>query len=166
MGWYVDFTKRAWHAGVLLSITALISGAVMLAPPSRGAKFFALYFNGCQYAGQTAMFAWANAVIRDDDAKRGVIIGAMNMVAIAVYMFWSLVFYSTEQGPDWTEGSIAMICMGGAFFVNTMVIWYLARRDRWKTVSESLAMERPASSAAATDCLDEKEQTKVGSASD
>lgn len=130
LGWYSDFTKRHWHVGVILSFTAVISGAIMLNPPSRAAKFFALFFNGCQYASQTVLFAWANAVTRDDDAKRGVILGAMNTFAIAVYMFWSLLFYSATQAPDWTEGSIAMMCMGSALLITTGGVWYLQRRDR------------------------------------
>lgn len=129
LGWYSDFTKRAWHVGVFLSCTAVVSGAVMLRPPSREAKFFALFLNGCQYAGQTVFFAWANALVREDDAKRGVILGAMNMFSIAVYMFWSLLFYNATQAPDWTEGSIAMMCMGAATLVTTLGIWYLQRRD-------------------------------------
>lgn len=130
LGWYSDFTKKQWHVGIFLSFTAIISGAIMLNPPSTGAKFFALFLNGCQYASQTVLFAWANTVTRDDDAKRGIILGAMNMFAIAVYMFWSLLFYSATQAPDWRKGSIAMICMGTAFFIMTIGVWYLQKRDR------------------------------------
>lgn len=129
LGWYSDFTKRPWHVGAFLSCTAIISGAIMLNPPSKEAKFFALFLNGCQYAGQTVFFAWANALVRNDDAKRGVILGAMNMFSIAVYMFWSLIFYNATQAPDWREGSIAMMCMAVATLATTMGIWYLQRRD-------------------------------------
>ena len=130
LGWYSDFTKRQWHVGIILSITAIISGAIVLNPPSKPAKFFALFLNGCQYASQTVLFAWANSVTREDDAKRAVILGGMNTFAIAVYMFWSLVFYSTTQGPSWREGSIAMLCMGSALFITTIGVWYLERRDK------------------------------------
>lgn len=130
LGWYSDFTKSHWHVGIFLSFTAIISGAIMLQPPSKGAKFFALFLNGCQYASQTVLFAWANATTRDDDAKRGIILGGMNTFAIAVYMFWSLLFYSATQVPDWREGSIAMVCMGSALFVTTLGVWYLERRSR------------------------------------
>lgn len=136
LGWYSDFSKREWHVGVFLSFTAVISGAVMLQPPSRGAKFFALFLNGCQYAGQTVFFAWANKLTRDDDAKRGVILGAMNMFSIAVYMFWSLLFYSAPQAPDWKEGSIAMMCMGAALLFTTAGVWYLERRDKRRQPTE------------------------------
>ncbi|KAL4877893.1 putative MFS pantothenate transporter [Aspergillus karnatakaensis] len=129
-GWYADFTKHQWHVGIMLSFTAIISGAIMLNPPTKEAKFFALFLNGCQYASQTVLFAWANTVLGEDDAKRGVILAMMNMFAIAVYMFWSLVFYSTTQGPEWTEGSIAMVCMGAAFFFATIGVWYMERRDK------------------------------------
>lgn len=147
-GWYSDFTKRYWHVGVILSFTAIISGAIMLNPPSRAAKFFALFFNGCQYASQTVLFAWANAVTRDDDAKRGVILGAMNMFAIAVYMFWSLLFYNATQAPDWFEGSVAMIGMGGALFLSTVSVWYYARRDRRKTEVMSVDVDPKSDMAA------------------
>ncbi|KAJ0358489.1 hypothetical protein COL154_009115 [Colletotrichum chrysophilum] len=129
LGWYSDFTKRYWHVGIILSSTAIVSGAIMLQPPTRGAKFFALFLNGCQYASQTVLFAWANAVTREDDAKRAVILAAMNTFAIAVYMFWSLIFYSATQGPYWMEGSIAMMCMGASLFVTTLGVWYLTRRE-------------------------------------
>lgn len=128
LGWYSDFTKRYWHIGIILAFTAIVSGAIMLNPPFEGAKFFALFLNGCQYASQTVVFAWANALTRSDDAKRGVILGAMNTFAIAVYMFWSLLFYSATQAPDWREGSIAMMCMGAALFF-TIFGCCLARRE-------------------------------------
>ncbi|ETS79977.1 hypothetical protein PFICI_07506 [Pestalotiopsis fici W106-1] len=129
LGWYSDFTKRSWHVGIMLALTAIISGAIMLNPPSRGAKFFTLFLNRCQYASQTVFFAWANGVTRKDDAKRAINLGGMNTFAIAVYMFWSIVFYSTTQGPDWSEGSIAMICIGSALFLTTLFVFGLERRD-------------------------------------
>ncbi|KAM0704936.1 hypothetical protein Q7P35_007723 [Cladosporium inversicolor] len=118
-----------WHVGVLLSITAIVSGALMLAAPTRGAKFAALVMNGCQFAGQTVMFAWANDVLRNDDAQRAVVLASMNMFAQAFYMFWSILFYNAQQAPDWFEGSIAMIAMGVCLFATTMACWYLQRRD-------------------------------------
>ncbi|KAH8881774.1 MFS general substrate transporter [Thozetella sp. PMI_491] len=130
LGWYSDFTRRQWHVGIFLSFTAIVSGAIMLNPPNNGAKFFALFLNGCQYASQTVLFAWANSMTREDDAKRGVILGGMNMFAIAVYMFWSLLFYSTTQGPSWREGSIAMICMGTALFITTIGVWYMEKKEK------------------------------------
>lgn len=129
LGCYFDHTKRGWHVGVFLSFTAVIAGAIMLNPPTKESKFFALFLNGCQYASQTVMFAWANTLTRDDDAKRGVILAGMNMFAIAVYMFWSLVFYNATQGPDWREGSIAMMCMGVALLVTTLSVWQLQKRE-------------------------------------
>ncbi|KAL2858550.1 MFS general substrate transporter [Aspergillus pseudoustus] len=134
-GWYSDFTKRPWQAAIMLSFTAIISGAIMLNPPTRGAKFFALFLNGFQYASQTVLFAWANTLLGEDDAKRAMILAMMNTFAIAVYMFWSLLFYSTTQGPDWREGSIAMICMGAAYFVTTLGVWYMEKRDQRSVVN-------------------------------
>lgn len=113
LGWYSDInTRNRWHVGVILTITAIISGALMLNPPNDSAKFAALILNGAQFAGQTVMFAWANDLTRHDDAKRSVVIASMNMLSVAVYMWWSIVFYNASQAPDWYEGSIAMICMG------------------------------------------------------
>jgi ACS family pantothenate transporter-like MFS transporter len=130
LGWYTDWApSRRWHVGVLLSITAIVSGALMLAAPTRGAKYAALVLNGCQFAGQTVMFAWANDVLRNDDAKRAVVLASMNMFAQAFYMFWSILFYNAEQAPDWFEGNIAMIAMGVFLFGTTMVCWWLQRRD-------------------------------------
>lgn len=136
LGWYSDFTKRQWHTGIILSFTAIISGAIMLNPPSRGAKFFALFLNGVQYAGQTTLFAWANSLTYEDDAKRGVIIGLMNTLSTAFYMFWSILFYSTTQAPEWRKGSIAMVCMGVALFVTTIIAFLLENRDK-KRLKES-----------------------------
>ena len=76
------------------------------------------------------IFAWANGATGDDDAKRGIILGAMNTFSIAVYMFWSILFYSTTQGPDWKEGSIAMICMGLALIITTIGVRYMEKRDK------------------------------------
>lgn len=138
LGWYADFTRKPWHVGIFLSFTAIIAGAIMLNPPSRGAKFFALFLNGCQYAGQTVMFAWANNLCREDDAKRGVILASMNTFAIAVYMFWSLIFYNATQAPNWREGSIAMLAMGAALFLTTLGVRYLERRDERKEQSDGI----------------------------
>ncbi|KJX95179.1 MFS pantothenate transporter like protein [Zymoseptoria brevis] len=112
LGWYSDYGSRPrWHVSILLSFTAIISGALMLRPPTPAAKFAALILNGCQFAGQTVSFAWANDLTRKDDAKRSVVLASMNMFSVAVYLWWSIVFYNTTQGPDWTEGNWAMIGM-------------------------------------------------------
>jgi len=130
LGWYTDWApSRRWHVGVLLSITAIVSGALMLGAPTRAAKFAALILNGCQFAGQTVMFAWANDVLRSDDAQRAIVIASMNMFAQAFYMFWSILFYNAAQAPDWFAGNIAMIVMGVCLFATTMLCFYLQRRD-------------------------------------
>ncbi|KAF2717611.1 MFS general substrate transporter [Polychaeton citri CBS 116435] len=132
LGWYSDWSKgRRWHVGIFLSITAISSGALFLSPPTRAARFAALVLNGCQFAGQTVMFAWANDLMRKDDAKRAVVISSMNMFSTAVYMFWSILFYNAEQGPDWYEGNIAMMAMGGFLFTMTLIcLWLQKRQER------------------------------------
>lgn len=132
LGWYSDITKSRWHVGILLAFTAVISGAVMLRPPSFTAKLVALFINGFQYAGQTVFLAWANDKCYDDDPKRGVVLASMQTGSIAVYMFWSILFYNTTQVPDWTSGSIAMICMGIALLVSVGVAVVLEKRDQRK----------------------------------
>lgn len=130
LGWYSDWNPRhRWHVGILLSFTAIISGSLMLTAPSRGAKFAALVLNGCQYAGQTVMFAWANDMIRRDDAKRAIVIASMNMFSVAVYLFWSLIFYNVEGAPDWYKGNCAMLAMGSFLFVTTIATYLLQRRQ-------------------------------------
>ena len=129
LGWYSDHTKSRWHVGIFLSFSAIITGAIMLSPPSRGAKMFALFLNGCQYAGQTVFFAWVNDLCRADDAKRAIVIASMNTFSTAVYMFWSLLFYAATQSPMWKKGSIAMLCMACALLVNNMVLRYLEAKD-------------------------------------
>lgn len=105
LGWYSDYGSRPrWHVGIFLSFTAIISGALFLSPPTRAARFAALILNGCQYAGQTVTFAWANDLTRDDDAKRSIVLASMNLFSVAVYLFWSILFYNTTQAPNWTEG--------------------------------------------------------------
>ena len=131
LGWYTDIIPDSrWHVGVLLSFTAIITGAIMLNPPNEAGKMAALFLNGAQYAGQTVMFAWANDLLWRDDAKRSIVIASMNTLAIAVYMFWSILFYNATQGPDWREGSIAMLCMGSALFVTNGACRWFELRDR------------------------------------
>lgn len=130
LGWYSDYnTRRRWHVGIFLSFTAILSGSLMLTAPTRAAKFAALILNGCQYAGQTVFFAWANDLTRKDDAKRSVVLASMNMFSVAVYLFWSLLFYNTTQAPDWYEGNCAMIAMGCFTLVMTLVCYWLQRRQ-------------------------------------
>ncbi|KAI9870780.1 MAG: hypothetical protein M1823_008642 [Watsoniomyces obsoletus] len=132
LGWYSDYnTSRRWHVGILLSFTAILSGALMLSAPTRGAKFAALVINGCQFAGQTVMFAWANDMTRRDDAKRSVVIASMNMFSVAVYLWLSIVFYNATQAPDWFKGNIAMICMGVFLLLTTLgTMWFQKRQER------------------------------------
>ena len=133
LGWYSDWNpRRRWHVGILLSFTAIISGSLMLNPPSRAARFAALVMNGCQFAGQTVMFAWANDLIRRDDAKRSVVIASMNMFSVAVYLWWSLIFYNATQAPDWYEGNCAMIAMGCFLFLVTIATYLLQKRQEKK----------------------------------
>ena len=123
LGWYSDYNPRwRWHVGIILSFTAIISGSLMLSAPTRPAKFAALIMNGIQFAGQTVMFAWANDLMRRDDAKRSVVIASMNMSSVAVYLFWSLLFYNATQAPDWYEGNCAMIAMGCFLLVVTVAV--------------------------------------------
>ena len=133
LGWYSDYNPRhRWHVGVFLAITAVISGALMLSPPSRASKFAALIMNGFQYAGQTVFFAWANDLTRQDDAMRSIVIASMNMFSVAVYLFWSLLFYNTTQAPNWYEGSCAMIAMGCFTLVMTLICYALQLRHEKK----------------------------------
>lgn len=137
LGWYSDSNPRRnrLHAGVFLAITAIISGGLMLSPSSsshRASKFAALILNGCQSAGQTVFFAWANDLTRHDDAMRSVVLASMNMFSIAFYLWWSLLFYNTTQAPRWFEGSCAMIAMGAFTAVMTGVCYALQVRDERK----------------------------------
>lgn len=131
LGWYSDHNPRRnrWQVGILLSLTAITSGALMLRPITRAGKFAALILNGCQFAGQTVMFAWANDLTRGDDAKRSVVIASMNMFSVAVYMWWSIIFYNATQAPDWFEGNWAMIAMGLFLLIVTAATYVLQRRQ-------------------------------------
>ena len=130
LGWYSDYNPRwRWHVGVFLSITAIISGSLMLNPPSDAAKFAALIMNGIQFSGQAVFFAWANDLIRRDDAKRSVVLACMNMFSVAVYLWWSILFYNATQAPDWYEGDCAMIAMGCFLLVVTLATYYGQRRQ-------------------------------------
>lgn len=94
LGWYSDHTKSRWYVGIILSFIAISTGSIMPNPPSRGAKMFALFLNGCQYASQTVMFAWASDLCREDDAKRSIIIASMQTFSVVVYILWSSLFYN------------------------------------------------------------------------
>ena len=149
--WYADYFEKSggrWHTGLLLSFTAIISGSIMLKPPSLGAKMFALFLNGVQLGYRGVLFAWANQIMRRDDAKRAIVIGMMNAmsefrsllcasiflliplcVAIAFYIWWSLVFFNAAQVPDWYMGSISMICTGVAMMASLFSVVWFERRD-------------------------------------
>ena len=76
------------------------------------------------------MFAWANDLIRADDAKRSVVIASMNMFSIAIYMWWSIVFYNATQAPsNWREGNWAMVAMGLFLMVTTITTFLLQKRQ-------------------------------------
>ena len=129
LGWYSDFSKSRWHVGIFLSVTAIISGAIMLSPPSFEAQLVALFLNGFQYAGQTVFLAWANDRCYEDDPKRAIVLASMQTGSIAVYMFWSILFYNTTQVPEWRSGSIAMVCMGVALLLSVVAAFVLERGD-------------------------------------
>ncbi|KAL2820847.1 MFS general substrate transporter [Aspergillus cavernicola] len=130
--WYADYFQKAggrWHVGVFLSVTAIISGAIMLNPPSHSAKMFALFINGLQLGYRGVLFSWGNDLMRKDDAKRGIVIGMMNAMTIAFYIFWTLLFYNTEQAPMWREGSIAMIVTGVCMIFSVGSVVFFERRQ-------------------------------------
>lgn len=130
LGWYSDFSGGSWHVGVLTSLTAIVSGVVMLSSRSKTATMFALYLNGIQYANQTVMFAWASRTTFDDAPKRSIILAAMNTAAVAFYCWWPLLFYAADQAPAWHAGSIAIIVCGVAMLGGVLVIRHLERRPR------------------------------------
>lgn len=138
LGWYSDWNPtRRWHIGYILTVTGIISGALMLNPPTEAAKFAAFIINGAQYSGQAVMFAWANDLIRHDDAKRAVVISSMNMLSVAVYLWWSILFYNATQAPNWRAGSIAMLCMSVFLgIVNTGCLWGQKRQERMEATEE------------------------------
>jgi ACS family pantothenate transporter-like MFS transporter len=141
LGWYSDYGRRPrWHVGIFLSITAIVSGCLMLRPPTRAAKFAALILNGCQFAGQTVSFAWANDLTRKDDAKRSVVLASMNMFSVAVYLWWSLIFYNATQAPNWTNGNYAMIAMGTFLGIITVIVYMLQRRQERQELEEAERM--------------------------
>ncbi|PYH94564.1 MFS general substrate transporter [Aspergillus ellipticus CBS 707.79] len=130
--WYADYFQKSggrWHVGAFLASTAIISGAIMLKPPSISAKLFALFLNGVQLGYRGVLFAWANDIMRRDDAKRGIVISMMNAMTITFYIFWTLLFYNTEQQPMWREGSIAMIATGICTYFSLGSVVLLERRD-------------------------------------
>lgn len=82
--WYADWFKDSRgriYVGILLSATGLITGAIMLNPPSINAKLFALFLNGVQLGFRSVLFAWANDICRKDDAKRAIVLGFMNAMS-------------------------------------------------------------------------------------
>ncbi|PVH78612.1 hypothetical protein DL98DRAFT_516622 [Cadophora sp. DSE1049] len=115
----------------------------MLKPPSINAKLFALFLNGVQLGFRSVLFAWANDICRKDDAKRAIVLGFMNAMTIAFYIFWTLLFYNTAQAPMWREGSIAMIANSLAMFFSMLSVWWFVRRDNKK----ASLIDTPASDA-------------------
>ncbi|KAH8892658.1 MFS general substrate transporter [Thozetella sp. PMI_491] len=158
--WYADYFRNRngrVHVGIFLSITAIISGAIMLKPPNHGAKFFALYLNGIELGYRAVTFAWANEIMRMDDGKRAIVIGMMNAMTIAFYIFWTLLFYNTTQGPDWYMGNIAMICTGVAMIFSALAVRFMERRS--KLQADVIEAEAEASS----DIVKPYQATKVTS---
>ncbi|EOO03497.1 putative pantothenate transporter protein [Phaeoacremonium minimum UCRPA7] len=147
LGWYSDFTRRSWHIGILLSATAVTTAAIMLHPPSFAGKMFALYLNGCQYANQTVMFAWANRLVKDDENKRSFIVAAMNTSAVVFYSFWSISFYAANMAPMWRRGAIAMLVSGCLMCLGTLVVKHLEDRDA-KLLEMTPGIETPADEGA------------------
>ena len=157
----------------------------MLNPPSLGAKLFALFLNGAQLGYRGVLFAWANDIMRADDAKRAIVISMMNAMsklivsfsiilrclyllttlrtAIAFYIWWSLVFYNTAQSPDWYIGNIAMICTGVAMMASLFSVVMFERRDTKKLwMIEGLSIQRGTSRTSAdTATAIQKEMVKT-----
>lgn len=163
LGWYSDANPRRnrWHVGILLSFTAITSGALMLRPPTRAAKFAALILNGAQFAGQTVMFAWANDLTRHDDAKRSVIIASMNMFSVAIYLWWSIVFYNVTQGPRWYEGDWAMIAMG-LFLLIVTIGTYIGQKRQEKSGHSEVFEEGHGEHGTVRAQMDGKCESEVG----
>jgi MFS transporter, ACS family, pantothenate transporter len=175
--WYADWFKGddgRTHVGIWLSITGLISGAIMLNTPSVNAKLFALFLNGVQLGFRSVLFAWANDICRKDDAKCAIVLGFMNamskasssppitpfdeFIAIAFYIFWTLCFHNTKQAPMWREGSIAMIANSLAMFLSVLSVAWFTRRDKKR---EALIEDLSSETASETVKVDIEENSKA-----
>ena len=63
------------------------------------------------------------------------------MFSVAVYLFWSLLFYNTTQAPNWYEGSCAMIAMGVFLLIMTIVCYLLQRRQEKQELSQTIGWD-------------------------
>lgn len=68
---------------------------------------------------------WSAECILGSDTDRSIHL----RFSVAVYLFWSLLFYNATQAPNWTQGNYAMIGMAVLLFCVTMTCYFLQRRQ-------------------------------------
>lgn len=129
---YVDLTggKYHWHVAVLIFASVLCSTIMLLAAPLRAPVVFAAhYLAGFSFAGQSAFFAWANVVCRNDLEERAIVLASMNMFSNAVNAWWSIIFYKATDVPKWRHGCYAMIATLCASLVTAVLIRMFQKRE-------------------------------------
>ncbi|KAF2494001.1 pantothenate transporter [Lophium mytilinum] len=127
---------KRYLVGYWIGITGVVTSAMILAPgASTAVHFGAYYWAGSVYACQATFFAWANDVLRyEEDSLRAVVIASMNMGSNAVNAWWSIIFYSADQAPQFTRGMWAMIATSIALAVWTTGMLYMTVREEKKRV--------------------------------
>ncbi|KAF2083519.1 pantothenate transporter-like protein [Saccharata proteae CBS 121410] len=140
---------KRYVVGFWIAVTGIATSAMILATPAANTAVHlaAYYWAGSVYACQATFFAWANDVLRDEEAMlRAVVVAAMNMGSNVVNAWWSIVFYSSDFAPQFTRGMWAMIGCSIALAVwTTVLLWWSVRHEERKVVR---AVESPVVEAA------------------
>ncbi|KAH7024741.1 major facilitator superfamily transporter [Microdochium trichocladiopsis] len=129
--WHMDATGQRIPMAVLAVLLQLVSAAMLLVPnlPFAG-TFFAFYLSGSAYMVQPLIFGWATIILQrtGDDAVRSVTVYCMNVLSMAMYTFWGIVFYPADQAPYWKTGGIVMVV---ACFVMLGYMWVMWKLDKY-----------------------------------
>lgn len=115
-----DIWGGRWISGYYVAITAICSATILLIPTAPiAAKFGAYYWAGSIYCIQATFFAWANDSMRSQSPTlRAVVIACMNFGGNLFQVWWPLIFYRTNDAPNFTvsfatalfPGSMLTVC--------------------------------------------------------
>ncbi|GJN93683.1 hypothetical protein Rhopal_006740-T1 [Rhodotorula paludigena] len=139
--WTDNRTQDRWVANIVIALSALVSATLVLVNGlhpgrlPRGALFFAFYFSGITFAGQSTNFSWANELFADDEQARGIALAMMNVLCYAFNAWFQVEYWKASSTPAFTQGSSLMLAFVPLMLVFTGAARFLQVRDQRRSAA-------------------------------
>jgi len=82
------------------------------------------------------IYSWANIICADDAEERAFIMGALNAVGNAMGAWIPLLAWKTVEAPRYFKGYVMSIVIAPLYFGVTLLVFYLAERQKKQKAAE------------------------------